>query len=339
MESVKKLAHDLGFALCRVAPAVEPPRAEAFRQWIANGCASGMEWMMRNADKRVDLQKILPGVQSVIVLALPYFQGSGPAGIARYAWNEDYHDIVAPKLRCIDDFLQKHGGVQKCCMDTAPILERDYAELAGAGWRGKNTMLVHPQMGQWFLLAEVLTTLPLPPDTPMPNRCGRCTRCLDACPTGALTEYRLDARRCLAYWTIENKGSIPEPIRPLLGGRIYGCDTCAAACPWNRFAQASRNPAFAPRPAVQLGLRELLALDDVEFRTLFCGSPILRIKRRGLLRNVCVALGNTGVPADFPALQRAAVDPDPLIAEHAEWAIARIQKLFKPVALDAVESF
>ena len=287
--------------------------------------------MERNADRRTDPQLVLPGAKSVVVLAMNYWQGEGePTGsmdrIARYAWNDDYHDFIAPKLRQIDKFLQQYGGVQRGYADTGPVLERDFGALSGVGWHGKSTMLIHPELGAWFFLAEVLTTLDLPPDEPIPNRCGNCTRCMDACPTGAITApHRLDARRCIAYLTIENKGRIPEELRPLIGGRVYGCDTCAAACPWNRFAQASREVAFAARPAVQLGLRELLALDDARFRAVFRGSPIARIKRRGLLRNVCVALGNTGMRDDLPALERVAADPEPLIAEHARWALERIE--------------
>jgi len=331
-EALKARARSLGFALCRVAPAIAPPHAEAFHRWLAEGCAGQMAWMERNAERRADPQRVLPGAQSVVVLALPYHQEAGAtrgaqAQIARYAWNEDYHDVIAPKLQSLDAFLQGHGGIQRSYADTGPVLERDFGALAGAGWQGKSTMLIHPKLGAWYFLAEVLTTLSLPPDAPLPERCGRCTRCLDACPSGALTgPYRLDARRCIAYLTIELKGSIPEELRPLIGGRIYGCDACATACPWNRFAQASQEAAFAARPAVQLGLRELLALDEETFRTLFKGSPIKRIKRRGLLRNVCVALGNIGTPKDLPALQIAAADPEPLIAEHAAWALAQIRQ-------------
>ena len=287
--------------------------------------------MERNADRRTDPQLVLPGAKSIVVLAMNYHQGTAPMEgsmerIARYAWGGDYHDFIAPKLRQIDGFLAQHGGVQRGYADTGPVLERDFGALAGAGWQGKSTMLIHPKLGAWFFLAEVLTTLELEPDAPMPNRCGQCARCVDACPTGAIFEpHRLDARRCIAYLTIEHKGSIPEALRPQIGGRIYGCDECAAACPWNRFAQASREAAFTARAGVKLGLRELLALDDDGFRALFRGSPILRIKRRGLLRNVCVALGNTGTRDDLPALERAAADPEPLIAEHARWAMARVK--------------
>jgi len=330
-QALAEFARSLGFALCRVAPACEPPHAEAFRQWLAEGCAGEMAWLARNADRRTDPQRVLPGAKSVVVLAMNYGQGNAePKGvmdrIARYAWNDDYHDFIAPKLQQIDAFLQQYGGVQRGYADTGPVLERDFGALSGAGWHGKSTMLIHPKLGAWFFLAEVLTTLDLPPDEPLPNRCGHCTRCLDACPTGAITApHRLDARRCIAYLTIENKGSIPEALRPLVGGRIYGCDACAAACPWNRFAQASQEAAFAARPAVHLGSLELLALDEEQFRALFRGSPIARIKRRGLLRNVCVALGNTGTQSDLPALERAAADPEPLIAEHAHWALERIE--------------
>jgi epoxyqueuosine reductase len=212
-------------------------------------------------------------------------------------------------------------------VDTGPILERDFAAESGVGWHGKSTMLVDPQLGTWFFLAEILTTLELPSDLPQPARCGTCTRCITACPTGAIKDaHRLDARRCISYLTIELKGSIPLEFRPLIGDRIYGCDTCLDVCPWNRFAAVSREASFSARPAVAtMQLRDFLSLDDKQFRALFRGSPIKRIKRRGLLRNVCVALGNVGTDDDLPALARAAADPEPLIAEHAAWAIERIR--------------
>ncbi len=212
---------------------------------------------------------------------------------------------MLPKLEQLSAFLAERGGAQKCYVDTGPILERDYAAEAGIGWHGKSTMLVDPKLGTWFFLAEILTTLDLPPDAPQPARCGTCTRCITACPTGAITDaHRLDARRCISYLTIELKGSIPLELRPLIGDRIYGCDDCLDACPWNRFAAVSREAAFAARPANSMPLRDYLSLDDIQFRALFRGSPIKRIKRRGFLRNVCVALGNTGDAADLPALQR-----------------------------------
>lgn len=336
-QELSALTQSLGFALCRVAPASPPPHADAFLQWLEDGRHGEMAWLERNKERRTAPQLVLPGAQSVIVLAMNYWQGapppplagqppSGPRGrIARYAWNDDYHDLIEPKLRQIDSFLESHGGKQRYYVDTGPILERDYGALSGVGWQGKSTMLIHPQLGTWFFLSELLTTLELPADTPQADRCGRCTRCISACPTGAITApHQLDARRCVSYLTIELKGSIPEAMRPLIGDRIYGCDDCLSACPWNRFAQQSHEATFAPRPAVQMGLRDYLAMDDEAFRTHFKGSPIKRIKRRGFLRNVCVALGNIGTRDDLTALQAAAEDPEPLISEHAHWAIAQI---------------
>ena len=336
-------AEGLGFALCRIAPCSAPPHAAEFRAWLEDGRAGEMAWLARNADRRTDPQLVLPGARSVVVLAMNYFVGAQSAErgarkgagvpiadhrIARYAWGDDYHEVIEAKLRTLDAWLTARGGRQRCYVDTGPMLERDFAALAGAGWHGKSTMLIHPQLGAWFFLAEILTTLDLPPDEPLPDRCGKCTRCITACPTGAITApHQLDARRCISYLTIELKGSIPEDLRPLIGDRIYGCDDCAAACPWNRFAQSSTETAFAAREFVHdWTLRDFLALDDDGFRALFKKSPIKRIKRRGFLRNVCVALGNTGTADDLPALARAAEDPEPLIAEHAAWASARIRE-------------
>jgi epoxyqueuosine reductase len=247
--------------------------------------------------------------------------------IARYAWGDDYHEVIEEKLAQIDQFLQTRGGTQKCYVDTGPVLERDFAARAGLGWHGKSTMLIDKDLGTWFFLAEILTTLELAPDSPQPDRCGTCERCMAACPTGAITSaHRLDARRCISYLTIELKSSIPLEFRSLIGDRIFGCDDCLSACPWNRFAQESREASFAARPAtVGMALRDYLALSDDQFRLLFRKSPIKRIKRRGFLRNVCVALGNVGDHGDLPALQNAASDPDELISEHAGWAIAQIR--------------
>jgi epoxyqueuosine reductase len=225
-------------------------------------------------------------------------------------------------------------------VDTGPILERDHAAEAGIGWHGKSTMLIDPKLGTWFFLGEILTTLELSPDEPQTPRCGSCTHCITSCPTGAITEnHRLDARRCISYLTIELKGAIPLELRPLIGDRIYGCDDCLDACPWNRFASVSREAAFAAGPATRRPLRDYLALDDTQFRTLFRRSPIKRIKRRGFLRNVCVALGNVGNRGDLPALGRAALDPEPLIAEHATWAIDRILERSAPPRSETPASF
>ena len=347
-----------GFDDCRIARAGSPAHAEEFRAWIEQGAAGEMDWIARGAEKRCDPELVLPGARSVVVLAMSYWQGrsqkdessdwgerdgrgaarvAGASGgerikepktgrIAQYALGDDYHDVMLAKLRELDGFLGSLGGRQKVYVDTGPVLERDFAAEAGVGWHGKSTMLLNRTLGTWFFLGEILTTLELPADPPQVARCGTCTRCIDACPTGAITApHELDARRCISYLTIELKGSIPLEFRPLIGDRIYGCDDCLDACPWNRFAQVAREGAFAARPAVaRMSLRDFLGLDDEGFRTLFRGSPIKRIKRRGFLRNVCVALGNVGSAEDLPALGAAARDKEPLIAEHARWAIAQI---------------
>ena len=346
------LARELGFDLCRFARADAPEHAMQFREWLDRGEGGEMNYLARNAEKRCDPQQVLPKAKTVIVLALNYFQGrnaeSVEAGvspakplsaadtaattatgrIARYAWGDDYHQVIEKKLAVVDDFLRRHGGSQKCYVDTGPMLERDHAAAAGVGWHGKSTMLLNRKLGTWFFLAEILTTLELALDAPQKNYCGRCTRCIDACPTGAITApHQVDARRCISYLTIELKGSIPVELRPLIGDRIYGCDDCLDACPWNRFAKVSRETAFAMRREVAaMKLRDYLSLDEQKFRQLFHNSPIKRTKRRGLLRNVCVALGNVGTKDDLPALKKAAADAEPLIAEHAQWAIGRIRE-------------
>ena len=335
----------LGFDSCRVAACSPPLHANEFDDWLSAGAHGEMEYMARGDEKRRDPQKILPGAKSVIVLALNYFQGDSEperrltaaetaatteekarGRFARYAWGDDYHDVIAAKLDKIDIFLREFGGQQKCYVDTGPILERDHAAQAGIGWHGKSTMLIDEKLGTWFFLAEILTTLPLPADEPARDRCGTCTRCITACPTGAITApHKLDARRCISYLTIELKSSIPLELRPLIGDRIFGCDDCLDACPWNRFAQVSHESAFAARRSTTaFSLRDYLALNEAEFRNLFRDSPIKRIKRRGFLRNVCVALGNVGTSDDLPALRDVALDSEPLVAEHAAWAIEQI---------------
>jgi epoxyqueuosine reductase len=327
---VAALARDLGFDLCRFAKADIPEHAVQFREWLDRGAVGEMNYLARNAEKRCDPHRVLPEAKTVIILALNYFQGrrvEAAGRVARYAWGDDYHRLIEKKLAVLDDFLRRHGGTQKCYVDTGPVLERDHAATAGIGWHGKSTMLLNRQLGTWFFLAEILTTVEFAPDPPQKDYCGRCTRCIDACPTGAITApHQVDARRCISYLTIELKGSIPVGLRPMIGDRIYGCDDCLDACPWNRFAKVSRETAFAMRGEVAaMKLRDYLSLDEEKFRRLFRDSPVKRTKRRGLLRNVCVALGNVGTKDDLPALEKASADPEPLIAEHAQWAIGRIR--------------
>src|SRR5436309_9624210 len=264
-------ARALGFDSCQIARATAPEHGNEFRSWLREGAGGDMDWLARGEEKRCHPEQGLAGARSIIVVALNYWQGEQTASgsdsargrVARYAWGEDYHPVMLHKLEELAEFLREQGGTQKCYVDTGPILERDYAAEAGIGWHGKSTMLIDPKLGTWFFLGEILTTLELPVDEAQPARCGSCTRCITACPTGAITEpHRLDARRCISYLTIELKGSIPAELRPLIGDRIYGCDDCLEACPWNRFAAVSRESAFA-MPAVvrQMRLRDFLTLD------------------------------------------------------------------------------
>lgn len=250
--------------------------------------------------------------------------------IARYARHTDYHDVLKAGLKALNDFVNQQGGPDTRSLwyvDTGPILERELAQRAGIGFIGKHNNLISRSRGNWIILAEIITTLELPPDEPEKNRCGTCTSCITACPTGAITApFRLDARRCISYLTIELKGAIPVELRPLIGNRIFGCDDCLAACPWNKFARSGKIMKAHAKP--ELGVQdliELLALDNAGFKQKFAGTPLIRTKRRGILRNVCVALGNVGDARALPALAKAAQDPEPLIAEHARWAIQAIE--------------
>ncbi len=334
VESIKSWASELGFDDCRIAAAQEAGHADLFRDWIAEGKHGEMAWLERTLERRCDPREVLPGCKSVICIALNYYPGrrpfpeDHPGGyrIARYAWNDDYHELIEKRLREFDLKLQTLGGTQRFYVDTGPVLERDFASTAGLGWNGKSTVQIHRRLGAWFFLAELLTTLDLKPDAPSTDHCGKCTACITACPTAAITApRRVDARRCVSYLTIEHKGPIPEEFRVAMGDRIYGCDDCLDACPWNRFAVKSREMTFHARATVfEKRLRDFLDLDVDGFRALFAKSPIKRIKRPRFLRNVCVALGNTGTLDDLPALERAAADPEPLIAEHAVWAIRQI---------------
>lgn len=329
---LQSLATQIGFDDCRVAPAERARHADEFLDWVAQGKAGDMGWLERNIDRRCDPREVLPGARSVVCLALNYYPGDQEPNpnyrIARYSWNDDYHDIIEDKLKDLDLAMQEMGGTQRYYTDTGPVLERDFASASGLGWNGKSTVQIHTRLGTWFFLAEVITTLQLEPDSPQNDHCGKCAACMTACPTNAIPRpHFVDAPRCISYLTIEHKGSIPLELRPLIGDRLYGCDDCLDACPWNRFAKTSRDLRFHARKEVfQHKLRDFLALSEEEFRRLFRKSPIKRIKRPRFLRNVCVVLGNTGTGEDLPALEIACQDPDPLIAEHARWATAEIEK-------------
>ena len=274
----------------------------------------------------------MPEAKSIIVAGLNYWQAQpkGRGRIARYALGEDYHHVLLEKLEALAaEIAASSREKTKIYVDTGPVLEKPLAERAGLGWQGKSTMLIHTKLGPWLLLGEIITTLELEPDAPQRDHCGSCSRCITACPTGAITgPYQLDARRCIAYLTIELKGSIPEELRPLIGDRVYGCDECLDVCPWNRFAQTTREARFLAKEEDdgRDRLHALLEISQAEFKRRFARSPILRVKRRGLLRNVCVVLGNIGTVDDLPALRRAAEHEEPLVREHAAWAVKEIEK-------------
>jgi epoxyqueuosine reductase len=334
--AILQRALQLGFDDCRFTTARPPDHAAQFQRWLQAGRHGQMDYLARNAHKRIDPALVLASAKTIITLAASYATGESGSGVsplsgemARYARYGDYHQVLGGRLKDLTAFVNslESGARSLWYVDTGPLLERDLAERAGLGFIGKHTNLISRKLGNWFFLAEIITTLELKPDAPEKNRCGSCRRCLAACPTDAITApFQLDARRCISYLTIEFKGSIPEELRPMIGNRIYGCDDCLAVCPWNRFARegAMMRPHYRPNLGAP-DLLELLSLDEAAFERRFAGTPIRRAKRRGLLRNVCVALGNSGDEAALPALERAATDAEPLVAEHARWAIARIR--------------
>jgi len=349
-ETIRRRARELGFDDCRFTTAHAPASAPRFKEWLAEAQHGEMGYLARNAHKRIDPQQVLPGANTVITLAVSYAENPGEKStarnfqpveqgiessqntgtIARYARFRDYHEVLGERLKSLTDFLDDQGGSGARSfwyVDTGPLLERDLAQRAGLGFIGKHTNLISRQLGNWIFLAEIITTLQLEPDGPEKNRCGTCTRCITACPTAAITgPFRLDARRCISYLTIELKGPIPLELRSLVGDRIYGCDDCLAVCPWNRFARdGEMMKSHARKDLARPDLVELLSLDDAGFKNRFAGTPIVRAKRRGFLRNVCVALGNVGDKAALPHLEKAARDSEPLIAEHARWAIGQIE--------------
>ena len=341
--AIQQRALELGFDDCRVTTAAAPQSAEQFQHWLAGKQHGEMAWLERNAEKRIEPQKVLHGAKSVICLAASYQTenwkpetGNRKFGlVARYARFADYHDVLGERLKELTSFMNQLGGTEARSLwyvDTGPLLERDLAQRAGIGFVGKHTNLISRRLGNWIFLGEIITTLELEPDAPEKNHCGSCTRCITACPTQAITApFQLDARKCISYLTIELKGAIPVELRPAIGNRIYGCDDCLAACPWNRFAREGQlMKEHAKQDLNSPDLIELLQLDDAGFKSRFAGTPVLRTKRRGLLRNVCVALGNTGDTSALPALEKATRDAEPLIAEHAHWAIEHIRQDARP---------
>jgi epoxyqueuosine reductase len=340
-ERLKAQAYGLGFDLAGVARLGPAETAGAFDTWVASGYAGDMTYLPRGADKRRDTRLPYDGATTAIVVAMNY-GGREPAGpVARYARGDDYHDVMVERLTALHHWLERELGREvrgKPYVDTGPILERDLARRAGLGWFGKNTNLLNQSLGSFFFLGTLLVDAELTADAPFAaDRCGSCTRCLDACPTNALVEPRvLDATKCISYLTIEAKGAIPEALRPMIGELIYGCDICQDVCPWNeKFATTlGEGSPFVARGALGASdggikdtralARDLLSMDDDEFRVAFNGSPMKRAKLRGLKRNAAVVLGNIAHAGDSDVLTRALDDAEPLVREHAAWAVAQL---------------
>jgi epoxyqueuosine reductase len=309
------------------------------QEFLAAGAHGDMDWMARHADRRADPRTLWPEVRTIIMLGINYGPNGDPlvilhertrGGISVYAQGDDYHDVIKPRLKHLGRWLiEQAGGDIKVFVDTAPVMEKPLAQAAGIGWQGKHTNLVSRQLGSWLFLGALFTTLELPHDAADDDHCGSCRACLDVCPTGAFpAPYRLDARRCISYLTIEHKGPIPRELRPLLGNRIYGCDDCLAVCPWNKFAQAGRETKLVARDALRTPhLDELARLDDAAFRALFAKSAVKRIGRARFVRNVLIAIGNSGEPALAGEAERLLDDPSPLVRGAAIWAFGRLDRV------------
>jgi epoxyqueuosine reductase len=339
---LKAKAVELGFAACGIARAdAAPAAAERLRRWLADGAHGDMLWMESRAGQRASPAGLWPEARSVIALGMSYAPGRDPLALAEardrgrisvYAQGGDYHDLVKRQLKALARWLiEAAGGDLKVFVDTAPVMEKPLSEAAGLGWQGKHTNLVSRDHGSWLFLGAIYTTLDLAPDAPGDDTCGTCDACQRACPTHAFpAPYRLDARRCISYLTIEHAGPIPREFREPIGNRIYGCDDCLAVCPWNKFAAtAHANRAFLPRAELAApALADLLALDDAAFREVFAGSPIKRIKRDRMVRNAAIAAGNSGDATLLPPIAALLDDPAPVVRGAAIWALARLDPAY-----------
>lgn len=338
-EKIKAKSRQLGFILAGVTTPEPPSHYSTFEHWLAQGHHGAMDYLAtdRSRTRRADPREILPECKSILVLATPYhppdIRSDEASRVASYAWGDDYHNVLPVRMKELVQFIEEQAGgpiKNRWYTDTGPILERDLAQRAGIGWIGKNTCLIHPKHGSYFLLSEILLDLVLEPDLPfITDHCGTCTRCIDACPTDCILPNRtIDATRCISYLTIELKDDIPVELREEMGNWVFGCDICQMVCPWNRFA-GEGDPAFEdkapPRP-----LTEELTISNQEFNQRFKRSAVKRAKRRGYLRNIAVALGNTGDMLALPVLQNALNDKEPMIREHAGWAIEKINKRENP---------
>jgi len=349
-ERAKETGRRLGFDVVAIGPADPPEHGAQFEAWLDAGYAGAMGYLERGREKRLDPRRVLPGARSLVACALNYYQGPdqgsdgrlsavGPTHVARYAWGRDYHAVMEPRLHELlaDIVAEARGTTGRVYVDTGPILERDLAARAGLGWVGKNTMLLHPALGSYFFIGVILTTAELEPDTPLPDRCGTCTRCLEACPTDAfLGPYVLDARRCISYLTIEQRGPIPLELRGDVGTLAFGCDICQDVCPWNRRAPITAEAAFAARdlPA----LTELVALSEEGYQEQLRESPLRRARRDGLARNAAVALGNSGDPGAVTALARGLAHANLMVRAHVAWALGRLDDPGAKATLEAARA-
>jgi len=335
-EALKAKASALGFDLCKITvPEAVPQAGIRLAQWLESGAQGTMNWMVTHADRRSDPKRLWPEVRSIIMLGMNY----GPeryeeppsvaGNISVYARHRDYHDVIKGKLKQLAGWLVAHaGGDVKVFVDTAPVMEKPLAQAAGLGWQGKHTNLVSQDFGSWLFLGSIFTTLALEPDAPAHDHCGSCRACLEACPTNAFpAPYQIDARRCISYLTIEHKGPIDVELREKMGNRIYGCDACLAACPWNKFASVAREIKLQARADLTAPpLAELVALDDAAFRVKFSGNPVKRIGRDRFIRNVLIAIGNSGDGSFLPAVEARLHDGAPLVRGMAVWALGRLSK-------------
>jgi len=347
---IKELARRAGFDLCGIAPVREFRELHTFPEWIADGNHGEMRYMESRDDagelKRASLARVAPWARSVIVCAVNYNTAqsystqtpdSTHGWISRYAWSrEDYHEVVLRRLRQLESLIQQEitnhnprttGHGFRSYVDTGPLIERVYAKHAGIGWIAKNTCFINQKLGSWLFLGVILTSLELEADLPAPDRCGTCTRCIDACPTRALIKPgKLDARLCISYLTIEKRGAVPEGLRSEMGRHVFGCDICQDVCPWNRKAPATTAAEFQPREGlVNPALDWLAEMQQEEFSKAFRGSPIRRAKLSGLRRNAVIAMGNSGDTKFAATLRRLADDPDAVVAEHARWALKHLR--------------
>jgi epoxyqueuosine reductase len=343
---VRELARECGFELAGVAAAEPLPDHDWYREWVDAGFAGEMSYLAgRRAEVRRDPRELLASARSVICVGRLYntpwpystrFSDEERGWISRYAWGSDYHDEMRRGLERLDAALRERAGAgyqSKICVDTAPLLERSYARMAGLGWIGKNTCLINQESGSWFFLGELLVSMKLAPDAPPPDRCGTCTRCIDACPTNAIVPgpgrpeacptYAIDSRLCISYFTIELRGSVPEERRAGMGPHVFGCDICQDVCPWNRRAPETAREEYEPSRFAPR-LEEMAAITAEEFRRMFAGTPVSRARYAGFLRNVAIAMGNSGLEAFRAPLAKLTGCGDPVVAEHAAWALQRL---------------